>query len=197
MGSSSLGREIGWVEESPVAWDIVQKTNPWYFDKKMCLHNGPLWRLCALWGAECHPSDCSGWRWGWGVGEQEECPVFSPVTGQCCNREPRSLGTGEYAGTGTGEAVPRVEVWGASPWLEHSLPVKKELLFRLSSEMGSSLRSLGVFLFRKWEGRLFIYPQIILLRFCKTDRPTNKPEMNCFSFVFNSNFCMEAELENA
>ena len=75
--------------------------------------------------------------------DEKSVPFFSPVTGQCCNRGPGSLGTRGHAGTGTGhrwqlgslcamgsflaqslqqfgplttgEAVLRVEVWGASP----------------------------------------------------------------------------------
>jgi len=35
-GDSSLGQEIGCLEENPEAWDRVQRRNPGNFYKKMC-----------------------------------------------------------------------------------------------------------------------------------------------------------------
>lgn len=129
---------------------------------------------------------------GGGVGRREACTVFFPVTGQHYNRGPGSWATcghrrasglhcamvsqaQQYGHLAAGE-VPGVEV-GSYPRWGHSLLGKGGASVWVVFWNKEFSCVLGVFLFKRWEGGLFLYPPIILLQFCKTDRPTNKSDI--------------------
>lgn len=67
--------------------------------------------------------------------------------------------------------------WGPSPWLGHGLLVKEEPLFLLPSDTESFLVHLGCFSSGSGKEHYLPLNYLFLLRFCSTDRPTNKPEI--------------------